>query len=226
MSPAVTTSSATHDAVLVAITGIDGAGKSSLVNALSEADLAPGVTVAVVNKRERQCLPRLLRLHGPRSLERDMQYDRGLATAIRWAHAYDFLSFYENEALPALRSSPLVISDRWTLCSIAYANTGVRLGAQVAEALSCCRTPDLVIHLDIDPAVAYQRLYARGEVGPDEDVGILTAYRDAYDELVADDPSVVRLKNDDFDALVQSAHALVVTLYEERTSGRTVEDAA
>jgi thymidylate kinase len=164
---------------VVALCGIDGAGKTSTCLGLGrDAALAGAAIVAKRDRRDAELLGRLFPeaesspeglLHGP------------YAQAVRWAHALDFLRFYEQEVVSRSGRTWLVISDRWTVCSVAYADVGTGLGEQVAAVLAPCRPADLVVHLDVDPHVAVRRIGARGDGKPDEALPILQRYREAYE---------------------------------------------
>lgn len=163
---------------IVALCGIDGAGKSSTCT-----DLGTNPRLAhasVVAKRDRRDTDVLCRRFPEAEADEDRVRAGPYATAVRWGHALDFLRFYEEVAVPAQRDTGLVISDRWTICSIAYADVGTSLGEAVAGALSPCRPADLLIYLDIQPELAFRRIQERGDAQANEALPLLELYRAMY----------------------------------------------
>ena len=191
---------------IVAICGIDGAGKTSTCAALAAAPTLTGARV--VAKRDRRDVE-LLRARFPTAEDHESGLLQGsYAAAIRWAHALDFLRFYEHEVVPVV-DEPLVISDRWTVCSIAYADVGTALGPTIGAALAPCRPADLVVYLDITPEQAVHRIAGRGDGQADESLAILRRYHDAYDSWLPRLAStVVRIDVDDRAPAEVAARAL------------------
>jgi thymidylate kinase len=188
---------AVKKAYIVAVCGIDGAGKSSSLTGL-RAD--PRFANAVfVKKRRRDNIDLLRGLEHETWPAESSQLAGPLAEAIRWSHAYDFLRFYENDVAGWLASERLILSDRWTVCSTAFARCGTGLDAEIGALLAPCAAADLLIYLDIEPAEAMRRISARpGGCTADETLTILHEYRRAYEAVLPGAGSpVVRLRNDD-----------------------------
>jgi dTMP kinase len=182
---------------IVAICGIDGSGKTSTCAALAAMPALDGARL--VAKRDRRDVALLRALHPAEDHEAGLLAG-SYATAVRWAQALDFLRFYDQEVLPLLDAEPrgpLLISDRWTVCSVAYADVGTGLGPRIAAALAPCRPADLVVYLDVPPEVAVRRIAGRGDGQADESLAILQSYHDAYERWLPRLPSeVVRVAGD------------------------------
>jgi dTMP kinase len=161
---------------IVAIVGLDGAGKSSVCEHFRRAGIAGGGVVTAKTKRDNvNSVEKLIR--APSS----GKYMTGnFARAIRWAHTFDFMRYYVDEVKPQLDEGRTVLSDRWSICSITYGEAGARLGEEIAALLECVPNPALTIFLDVDPNQAVQRIAQRGQAHENEDFDVLAACYRAY----------------------------------------------
>lgn len=171
----------------VAVEGVEGAGKSTVVAALAERLRAQGQAVVVV--REPGGTPvgeeiRRLLLH---------------ASAMEdWTEAALFAAaraeLVRKVVRPALDDGAVVISDRSYYSSLAYQGGGRRLGLDhvraVNETVLGGAVPDLVVLLRVDPAVGYAREIGRDRIG-EAGIGFMRAVADAYERLVESDAKVV-----------------------------------
>lgn len=159
--------------------GIDGAGKTTIVQRLKrEASLKDAL---FLKRAEKPNFDRLMRLSRS-SIPMPEAYLQGsFADAIRWAHAFDYLRYYEAAIRPIENSGNLVFSDRWSFCSITFADAGTKLGSDVEFLLRCIPRPALTFYLDIDEKTAADRISRRGPLAEDEDLSLLAAYRAAYE---------------------------------------------
>lgn len=179
---------------LIAVGGIDGAGKSSAVAAVVE---VLGPAVASVATSVKVAAERVRRLSGIGS-DSVLDVWSPVADSLKFAHAFDFLEHYERELIPRFRRNQLVLSDRWSYCTVAYGDIGRRLGRQVEAVLQPVRAPDAYIYLEIDPELAHSRILSRGVPKLDESLAILREYSLAYERLLPTLPCrVVRLRNDE-----------------------------
>lgn len=150
------------DGLFITFEGIDGAGKSSHVQALG--DLFAGAGREVLLTREPGGTPlaeslRDLVLHRPM----DGLTEALLVFAARRDHLVTAIE-------PMLRRGGVVLSDRFTDSSFAYQGGGQGLDWAVLETLeqwvqggsgapqAATRQPDLTLWFDLDPALAASRL--------------------------------------------------------------------
>jgi dTMP kinase len=147
----------------IAIEGGDGTGKTTQIDALARwlrkrgfdvvTTREPGATVLGAKLRE-------ILLH-----TKDREPVGARAEALLFAA--DRADHVEKVVRPALERGAIVLTDRHVDSSIAYQSGGRQLPADEIAALSAFATeglrPDLVVLLDLDPAVAWERAQARGD---------------------------------------------------------------
>ena len=143
----------------VALEGIEGTGKSTLLNYLAERLRELGLPV--VKTREPGGTPAAELVRGvlmKPGLELDPWAELFLFLAARRENTYKVI-------LPALREGKVVISDRYYLSSLAYQGFGRGLPLKLVSRLNKFATgglkPHLTILIDLEPAEALRR--ARGE---------------------------------------------------------------
>src|SRR6266700_1955617 len=145
-----------HPGWFIAMEGGDGAGKGTQLAAV--ADWLRGRGYAVVTTREPGATPlgsvlRNLVLHAE-------EHKLG-ARAEALLFAADRADHMETVVRPALERGAVVLTDRHVDSSVAYQSGGRGLAADEVAALSTFATegvrPDLVVLLDLDPAVARAR---------------------------------------------------------------------
>jgi dTMP kinase len=143
--------------ILIAVEGIDGAGKTTQVRMLREA-LERGGEVPVVSKEP---------TNGPwgKIIKESATAGRLSVEAELEAFLNDRTEHVGELITPALEHGRIVILDRYFYSSIAY--QGSR-GASVEEVKALMESrfpiPDVVFVLDIDPAIGIHRIaHSRGE---------------------------------------------------------------
>ena len=140
----------------IAVEGGDGAGKSTQLAAV--ADWLRGRGYEVVTTREPGATPLGSVL---RNLVLHAQEHRLGARAEALLFAADRADHMETVVRPALERGAVVLTDRHVDSSVAYQSGGRGLKADEVAALSAFATegvrPDLVVLLDLDPAIARAR---------------------------------------------------------------------
>jgi dTMP kinase len=144
---------------LIAVSGVDGSGKSTLVAGIARTLTARGIS-----------LISLAALKPPVSAS--LAWMRGLSgiphlreQAEQWMAGYFALAFQYNLACvvePALDRGEWVLADRWSLDHVAnQAALGLETGSWLAG-LHAARRPDVHYLIDVTPDVAAQRIASRG----------------------------------------------------------------
>ncbi|GGK96627.1 dTMP kinase [Mangrovihabitans endophyticus] len=178
--------------VFVVFEGGEGAGKSTQVTRLAEALRGGGHDVVVT--REPGATDVGARI---RSLVLSPAEDGGVPSprAEALLYAADRAHHVATVVRPALARGAVVISDRYVDSSLAYQGAGRTLPVPEVSWLSSWATgglkPDLVVLLDVDPAVGMDRVDARGE-GVDRLEGEHRSFHErvryAFLDLAAADP--------------------------------------
>src|SRR5919108_4021988 len=173
--------------VLITVEGLDGAGKTTLVAALSAALEERGERVVVLRE--------------PGGVEvseriRDLLQDPSLdivprAEALLYAAARAQL--VAEQLRPLLDGGATVLLDRFVDSSLAYQGAARGLGVEEIRALNVFGTgglaPDRTLLLRIDPADGLARIADRpADRLEREDGGFFAAVAEAYDALAAAEP--------------------------------------
>jgi dTMP kinase len=179
----------------ITLEGIEGAGKSSLQQALAQALSARGRTVSTTREPGGTPLAEEIRTVALARREGGMPpaTELLLMFAARAAHVAQKIE-------PALARGEWVLCDRFTDASRAYQGGGRGLDNAVIEQLAGIAhpglEPDLTLLLDITPEQGLARARQRGEGGDrfeDERLAFFTRVRRRYLDLAAAEPQRIRV---------------------------------
>lgn len=168
--------------MFIVLTGIDGSGKSTAAGALVSAARAEGRSALLLSNHA-----------GRRSMSL-FSAKFGIRIPVRLADAIETTFRVANVLISHARASRfdgMVVMDRHLHCQLALRRIkGLRRGWLLPWLLSVLPAPDAVIHLDIEPELAHQRIVARGS--DVESLSDLVAFRDAY-RLLPEYPGFVEV---------------------------------
>ena len=156
--------------MLIVLTGIDGSGKTTAAHALADAVRQAGNSALLLRnyagRRRMSLIGAKLGLHLPPRLADVIE------TVVR---TFNVLNSHRR----ALRFQGLVVMDRHLHCQLALRTAkGLPRGRVLPWLISSLPEPDAVVHLDVEPALAHERIVARGT--DTETLADLVALRDAY----------------------------------------------
>ncbi len=140
---------------LVAVEGIDGAGKTTVARRLALQIQAWGYSPVVVTRFHLPALTRLWK----QLLDRDA-LDQTQAALLA---ACDYFAGLEQKIEPALARGSVVVADRYFYSHIVYGGVRGVSRARLGNWYSEARIPDLIIHLRLTPQAALGRLRAKGK---------------------------------------------------------------
>jgi thymidylate kinase len=195
---------------LVALCGVDGVGKTTLLRALEGA--LPAGSTRIVGRGPAPC-ERLVERRFPRRFGDHRDWIAGdFARAVAVACAFDYVAFHETTVAPLLAGAgagdgdgdgdgdgpDLVVTDRHAACFLAYALCADEPDALALELLRGVPEPDLVLHVTVPETVNRARS-APGRVErdpfehPDCQSRLMAAYGRVFATLRA---PVVEVAND------------------------------
>ncbi len=178
---------------LITIEGLDGAGKSTLAQALAQEIADRGQRVELLREPGGVDVSERIRA---------LVKDPALAVAPRaeaLLYAAARAQLVGERLEPLLEQGTLVLLDRFVDSSLAYQGAGRGLGVAEIRAINQFATgglrPDRTLLLRIDPAVGRARQDERA-LEPDrlelESEGFFTTIAAAYDELAGEEPERIR----------------------------------
>lgn len=176
------------EGILIAVEGIDGAGKTTQVELLRAALVAAG-EVVIASKEPTD---------GPwgRKIRESAQHGRMSADEELHAFIEDRKEHVANLVRPALKRGEIVILDRYYFSTIAYQGSrGMDVGALEEQMRELFPRPDVVLLFDARPEMTLRRIESlRGEVPNHfERLDLLTAIRKVFLELAAHDATILRV---------------------------------
>ncbi len=172
----------------IAFEGIDGAGKSTVAEAVAEELRSDGLVVETVREPGGTPVGEAIRdilLHSHDHLE-------------PWAEALLFAASRAQLAAqtiaPLLEDGSWVLSDRSVYSSLAYQGAGRELGVDVVRSVNAAGLggvwPDLVVLLELDPTAGLARQQDPDRIGG-EGLGLQERVASGYRRLVETDQAVV-----------------------------------
>jgi len=145
---------------LIAVEGIDGSGKSSLVRALNKVLEQHDIDTLVTKEPGGTTLGQELRviLHEKKENVCDM--------AEYFLFAADRAQHFETVVIPALKQNKVIISDRLDSSSVAYQGYGRGLNREMIKQTNAWAMknvqPDLIFYIKLDFKTALERIMRRG----------------------------------------------------------------
>lgn len=143
---------------LIVLEGIDGAGTTTQTELLAKALTAAGHSVHQTREPSDGPIGRLIREY----LRGDREPPGWVAIALLFAA--DRADHCRRDVSSALIDGKIVISDRWTLSSLAYQANDAYQREWVRGINTRALVPDVTLYLDVQPAIAATRRMTAGRV--------------------------------------------------------------
>ena len=141
---------------LVAFEGLDGSGKSTQLERFAARLRAAGCDI--VTTREPTELPSGQRIRKMARSGEELEPEEEL----RW-FVEDRRAHVDEVIKPALRADRIVLTDRYYLSTVAYQGArGLDYEKILGDSEAEFPLPDLVLLLELDPEIAFERVHARG----------------------------------------------------------------
>lgn len=175
----------------ISVEGIDGAGKTEVVNSIKQFLLSKGVkkeNIVIVAEPGGTYIAEACRALAKEDHEEVM--DKTTETLLMFSARFQLL---KNIVEPSLKNNKYVISDRCYLSSLAYQfNDHDTVNFLCSKIMT---TPDLIIYLDIEPEAGLRRSKHRGKLDRIEKKGIeyLSKVRKRYMEILPKFKNVITI---------------------------------
>jgi dTMP kinase len=166
-------------ACLIAIVGLDGAGKTSQASRLVAAIQATGIRAALLPNQTQAPMKVILEEIAEREARGgylDLVTPDAMRLASTMVKVLDFARVLGSEAEAR---ATVMVADRYAVCQYAAARAQGATNEPLLRKISAfLPEPDITILLDVSPEEAHRRINARGLDA--EDLAFLRRYRSAY----------------------------------------------
>lgn len=199
----------------IVVEGLEGAGKSTAVATIKKIlteHLGHFITTREPGGTDVGEVIRALIKHPPANELVDPRAELLLLYTSR-------VQLIERVIKPALQRGTWVLADRFELSTFAYQGGGRGLDLRMIEQLSqfCLQgfAPDLILFLDVDPAIGLDRAQSRGHFDriERESLAFFKAVSQAYHEKIKTMKQVVVIDANQSEAFVQTAIADALQQY-------------
>lgn len=181
-------------AKFIVIEGLEGAGKSTAIQAVLTTLQATGIT-SIQQTREPGGTTLAEKLRDLVKQEHEGEVLQDMTELLLMYAAR--VQLVENVIKPALAKGEWVVGDRHDMSSQAYQGGGRQIAAETMSTLKQTTLgdfkPDLTLYLDIDPRVGLERARGRGELDRIEkmDMSFFDRTRARYLEIARHDATVL-----------------------------------
>lgn len=139
---------------LIVFEGLDGSGKTTQAEILASRLKKAGREVLLTYEQTKGPIGRLI----SKALIKKINLP---AQALQFLFVADRVDHLERKVIPALKSGKIVISDRYFWSTVAYGSLQLDRDWLI-NLHRYCLEPDLVIFIEVDPAICLERIKKRG----------------------------------------------------------------
>lgn len=142
--------------MIVSIEGLDGSGKSTIIEKVAEKLMKHNIDVLITSEPTNGPVGKLIKEYlKQQQIERDRNLEALLFAADRLWH-------WKNVIQPAVISGKIVITDRYLHSSLAYQSTNLIEEKWILEINKYVPDPDISVFIDVPPEICLKRLKESG----------------------------------------------------------------
>lgn len=191
---------------LIAFVGMDGVGKTGILNSIYSILVERGKKVAKIKPESGDTeIAKVLRMIRDAYSQKDKQQQRELNQKIAEALALDLLKTSEK-IKEAYSSFDYVLVDRWTMCQEVYDKTWFVWNDFINECLALCYKPDIVFLISAEMDIVQRRLSSRPVVKETENIFSLKRVNRLYHNLAKENGWEVIENNKTLDDAVSKVY--------------------
>lgn len=191
---------------LIAFVGMDGVGKTGILNSIYGILVERGKKVAKIKPESGDTeIAKALRMIRDAYSQKDKQQQRELNQKIAEALALDLLKTSEK-IKEAYSSFDYVLVDRWTMCQEVYDKTWFVWNDFINECLALCYKPDIVFLISAEMDIVQRRLSSRPVVKETENIFSLKRVNRLYHNLAKENGWEVIENNKTLDDAVSKVY--------------------
>ncbi|MET0106414.1 MAG: hypothetical protein ABW072_14920 [Sedimenticola sp.] len=180
---------------IIAICGVDGVGKTSIVNHMEQQNMIPGARYL---RREKYIDGNLnhVKSYCPRLYNDHRDWHSGsYAKAMGIGIALDFVRYYRECLEQPGVDTGIIVLDRYVTCYLAYLRF-LGCAGMMEPVFRSMQKPDMTFYISVDFNVLESRYARRASGDDDEDVELMMALDKEYKKLfAADENPLVNIDN-------------------------------
>ena len=175
--------------LLIAVCGIDGVGKTTLIDKLKKETFSKDFVF--VQKRTNEIFKLAKKYHPFAPADGKPWIGNSFSRAIAYACAFDFLQHFSKNVQPQLEAGKVIVSDRYSLSWLVYAHIVGNVYSDIRDLLGSIPEPDHLIYIYASNRVVKKRLEARGDKSATSE-----HRRKAYEEILTSYRNVTRISSE------------------------------
>ncbi|WDV47200.1 dTMP kinase [Clostridiaceae bacterium M8S5] len=172
---------------LIAFSGIDGSGKSTLIKMIDEYMKSQNIKSQICRIMGESYYNKIIRKKcNGEYLKTFEEYGPAL---VNITYTADLLYNHEHTIIPAIKKNIIILSDRYDLCCLAYSKLRDEPSIVVSKMLRHITKPTIHFYLEVEPKIAYERIVQRSKemgdkISEKENIKTLSLVKIQYNKLV------------------------------------------
>jgi len=196
---------------IVCLCGIDGSGKSTLIERIKSSQYGPDILFKSFNYRT--FVNDFLLANPTIQSSKINDYSIAQRTSFVNAYAKDFQQFYLNEIQPHFNSNKIIVCDRWLHCIFAFENCLNVKSKFVKNLFKNMLSGDLIFFVTIDPTIAFERQKSSAK-NYKKGLSLLIEYQVSYERYFeSSNYNFFEIKNVDLNESLKFISAKIKTLH-------------